>query len=39
MKLRELLQGFSVLETTANLETEIENVYYDSRKVTENSLW
>ena len=39
MKLRELLKNISVLECTANLETEIESVHYDSRKVTENSLF
>ena len=39
MKLRELLQGIKVIESTANLELEIENIYYDSRKVTENSLF
>ena len=39
MKLKDLLQGIAVLEATAALETNIENVYYDSRKVTENSLF
>ena len=39
MKLKELLKNISVLECTADPETEIENVYYDSRKVTENSLF
>jgi len=39
MKLRELLKDIRVLECTADLELEIENVYYDSRKVTENSLF
>ena len=39
MKLRDLLQGIRVLEATADMELEIENVYYDSRKVTEKSLF
>jgi len=39
MKLRELLKDIRVLEMTADPELEIENVYYDSRKVTENSLF
>jgi len=39
MKLKELLKGISVLESTADLELDIEAVYYDSRKVTENSLF
>ena len=39
MKLRELLQGIDVLEHTADPELDVENVYYDSRKVTENSLF
>jgi len=39
MKLRELLQGIDLLEVHADLELDIENVYYDSRKVTENSLF
>ena len=39
MKLKDLLKNIKVLECTANLETEIENVYYDSRQVTENSLF
>ena len=39
MKLKALLQGIPVLECTADPELEIENVYYDSRKVTENSLF
>ena len=39
MKLRELLNGIRVLESTANLELDIPNVYYDSRKVTEGSLF
>ena len=39
MKLRELLQGIQVLETNADLEMHIENVVYDSRKVTPGSLF
>ena len=39
MKLRELLKDIRVLESTANLELDIPNVYYDSRKVTEGSLF
>lgn len=39
MKLRELLQGISVRECTADPETEIGNVCYDSRKVTPGGLF
>ena len=39
MKLRELLKEIPVLECTADLELDIRNVYYDSRKVTEGSLF
>ena len=39
MKLRELLQGIRVLQSTADMELDIPNVYYDSRKVTEGSLF
>ena len=39
MKLKELLRGITVLECTADPELEIESVHYDSRKVTENSLF
>ncbi len=39
MKLKEFLQGIPVVECTADLTLDIENVYYDSRKVTENSLF
>ena len=39
MKLKELLKDLPVLECTADPELEIENVYYDSRKVTEGSLF
>ena len=39
MKLKELLQGIRVLESTADPELNIENVCYDSRKVTPGSLF
>ena len=39
MKLKALLEGISVLEMNADPELEIENVYYDSRKVTAGSLF
>jgi len=39
MKLKALLKNIPVLEMTADPELEIENVYYDSRKVTEGSLF
>ena len=39
MKLKELLTGISVLECTADPELEIEEIYYDSRKVTPGSLF
>ncbi len=39
MKLKDLLKGIPVLECTADPELEIENVYYDSRKVTPGSLF
>ena len=39
MKLKELMKDISVLECTADPETEIANVYYDSRRGTENSLF
>ena len=39
MKLKELLQGINVVKSTADLELDIKNVYYDSRKVTEGSLF
>ena len=39
MKLKDLLSGVSVLEATADLEQNIEGVHYDSRKVTEGSLF
>ena len=39
MKLQDLLQGIPILEASADMELEIENVYYDSRRVTKNSLF
>ena len=39
MKLKHLLTNIPVLEITADPELEIENVYYDSRKVTPGSLF
>ena len=39
MRLRELLKDIPVLECRADPELEIENVYYDSRKVTQGSLF
>ena len=39
MKLKDLLAGIAVLESTANPELEIENVAYDSRKVTPGGLF
>ena len=39
MKLKQLLQNMTVLECAADLELDIPNVYYDSRKVTEGSLF
>ncbi len=39
MKLKELLKDIRVLECTADPETEVESVHYDSRKVTKNSLF
>ena len=39
MKLKDLLQGIEVLECTADLEREIPEVFYDSRKVTPGSLF
>ena len=39
MKLKELLEGIEVLETTANLELNIDSVAYDSRKVKAGSLF
>ena len=39
MKLRQLLQGLNILEATADLETQIGQVAYDSRKVTPGGLF
>ncbi len=39
MKLKELLKDIPVLECTAEPELEISDVHYDSRKVTEGSLF
>ncbi len=39
MKLKELLREIPVLECTADLDLEIQNIYYDSRKVTPGSLF
>ncbi|MBQ8834369.1 MAG: UDP-N-acetylmuramoyl-L-alanyl-D-glutamate--2,6-diaminopimelate ligase [Oscillospiraceae bacterium] len=39
MKLRDLLKNIGVLECTADPELDIENIYYDSRKVTAGSLF
>ena len=39
MKLRDLLKDITVLEATADMETEIGSVAYDSRKVTPGSLF
>lgn len=39
MRLKELLQGIGVLESTVDPDLEIKNVYYDSRQVTKDSLF
>ena len=39
MKLKDLLKGVSVLEWQTDPERNIENVEYDSRKVTEGDLF
>ena len=39
MKLKELLKDIPVLEYTADPELDIQEIYYDSRKVTEGSLF
>ena len=39
MKLKELLQGLTVLEATADLETEISHVSYDSRQTRSGDLF
>ena len=39
MKLKDLLQGIEVLECTADLEQDIQNIAYNSRLVEENGLF
>ena len=39
MKLSELLQGITVIKTNVDLNTEIKNVCYDSRKVSSGDLF
>ena len=39
MKLKELLKDIPVLETNVSMETEISELYYDSRKVTAGGLF
>jgi len=39
MKLRELLQDITILNTNVSMDTEISGVYYDSRKVQPGSLF
>ena len=39
MKLRELLQGVDILESTADMELNIRQVAYDSRKVEQGGLF
>jgi UDP-N-acetylmuramoyl-L-alanyl-D-glutamate--2,6-diaminopimelate ligase len=39
MKLKELLQGVEIIESTANMELDIGQVAYDSRKVEQGSLF
>ena len=39
MKLKELLQGVEIIETTANMELNIHQVAYDSRKVEQGALF
>jgi len=39
MKLKDLLQGLEIIKTTADLETEITSVVYDSRKAEQGSLF
>ena len=39
MKLKELLRGIQVLDSNVDFEMNIEAVAYDSRKVTEGSLF
>ena len=39
MKLKQLLHGINILESNVSMELDIEQVAYDSRKVTEGSLF
>ena len=39
MKLSQLLTDIRIIKTNVNLDTEIENIVYDSRKVTAGSLF
>lgn len=39
MKLRDLLQGLEILKASVNLDTPVETVAYDSRKVTPGSVF
>ncbi len=39
MKLKELLKGIRVVELTADPETEIDQIYYDSRRVCQGGLF
>ena len=39
MKLKELLKGVAILECHGDLELDIPEVYYDSRRVTKGSLF
>ena len=39
MKLKELIRGINVLESNVSMELNIEHIAYDSRKVTEGSLF
>ena len=39
MKLKELMQDITVLKTNADMDTEITDVVYDSRKVKPGSLF
>ncbi len=39
MKLHDLLKGLDIVSVTGDLNTEITNIAYDSRKVEENTLF
>ena len=39
MKLAQLLQGIALVETNVSLETQVQDVHYDSRRVTPGSLF